>query len=224
MRLFRADCDCGESATRRTERGAWSWFASHTCVREDAANLTPADRLAAYRPFARKTANYMCRGHKVDYEEAYADALIGLWQAAERWDPARGVKFGTFASRRMRGAILDGIRERGQNSRSACRTSTGVDFISLDQPVNDEDDRTVADLFVIPSGEDEVILRLDMTAAVRHELDRLSARDRRMVTDHLAGRTLAAVAGDVGLSECRASQILTKWRAEVNARYERRSA
>ncbi|HVF56633.1 MAG TPA: sigma-70 family RNA polymerase sigma factor [Pyrinomonadaceae bacterium] len=48
---------------------------------------------------------------------AYGD--IGLVEAADRYDPRRGVGFPTFAHYRIKGAIYDGLREMGYYSRSA---------------------------------------------------------------------------------------------------------
>ncbi len=45
-------------------------------------------------------------------------AMSGLMDAANRFDPAKGVQFKTFAEQRMRGAILDEARRMGWFSRS----------------------------------------------------------------------------------------------------------
>ncbi len=45
-------------------------------------------------------------------------AMSGLMDAANRFDPAKGAQFKTFAERRMRGAILDEARRMGWFSRS----------------------------------------------------------------------------------------------------------
>ena len=45
-------------------------------------------------------------------------AMVGLMDAAGRFDPAKGVQFKTFAEQRMRGAILDEARKMGWFSRS----------------------------------------------------------------------------------------------------------
>ena len=37
--------------------------------------------------------------------------MFGLIDAIERFDPQRGVKFETFATPRIRGAIYDGLRQ-----------------------------------------------------------------------------------------------------------------
>jgi RNA polymerase sigma factor for flagellar operon FliA len=45
-------------------------------------------------------------------------AMVGLMDAAGRFDPAKGVQFKTFAEQRMRGAIIDEARKMGWFSRS----------------------------------------------------------------------------------------------------------
>ena len=52
-------------------------------------------------------------GRRIHDEIEFGDYLqyarIGLLEAMDRFDPAQGVQFRTFAARRMHGAILDGI-------------------------------------------------------------------------------------------------------------------
>lgn len=56
---------------------------------------------------------------RIDLQELIAYGNIGLVEAAERFDPRRGVGFLTFAHYRIKGAIYDGLREMGYYSRSA---------------------------------------------------------------------------------------------------------
>jgi RNA polymerase sigma factor for flagellar operon FliA len=46
----------------------------------------------------------------VDRHELARAGALGLVEAAQRFDPARGVPFDRFAARRIRGAILDAVR------------------------------------------------------------------------------------------------------------------
>lgn len=48
-----------------------------------------------------------------------AYAFQGLVEAKKRFDPSRGVLFRTFASYRVRGAVIDGVREMSRLSRRA---------------------------------------------------------------------------------------------------------
>jgi RNA polymerase sigma factor for flagellar operon FliA len=47
----------------------------------------------------------------VELEELEALGREGLWMAAQRFDPSRGVPFRGFASFRVRGAMIDGVRQ-----------------------------------------------------------------------------------------------------------------
>ncbi len=46
-----------------------------------------------------------------DLEDLIAYGFRGLVEARDRFDPSRGVQFATFAHYRVRGAILDGVRQ-----------------------------------------------------------------------------------------------------------------
>ena len=46
-------------------------------------------------------------------EELYSYGSVGLLEAIQRFDPLRGSTFKTYATYRVRGAILDGIRSLG---------------------------------------------------------------------------------------------------------------
>lgn len=54
---------------------------------------------------------------RVELEEMIAWGYVGLVEAAERFDPRRGVAFSTFAHYRIKGAIYDGLRQMGVLSR-----------------------------------------------------------------------------------------------------------
>ncbi len=54
----------------------------------------------------------------VDFEELVSYGMIGLMEAADRFDPSRGIAFTTFSYYRIRGAIFDGLREMGVIMRS----------------------------------------------------------------------------------------------------------
>ena len=54
----------------------------------------------------------------IDPQELSSAAVIGLIHAADRFDPARGVQFKTFAEQHIRGAILDELRASDPLSRT----------------------------------------------------------------------------------------------------------
>jgi len=61
------------------------------------------DRIAAGLPFveslARRVASSM--PHSIELNDLVQDGMIGLIDAARRYDEARGIKFETFAERRV---------------------------------------------------------------------------------------------------------------------------
>src|SRR3989339_1945769 len=46
----------------------------------------------------------------IEYDDLVSDGTIGLLKASDNFDPKRGVKFETYASYRVRGEILDGLK------------------------------------------------------------------------------------------------------------------
>src|SRR3954468_3185376 len=68
--------------------------------------------LVLHLPYARTIAAtlYARRFHdEIEFGDYLQLARVGMLEAVDRFDPARGVQFRTFASRRMQGAILNGI-------------------------------------------------------------------------------------------------------------------
>lgn len=47
----------------------------------------------------------------IDDDDLMSHGMIGLIEAVERFDPEKGYKFSTFASKRVRGAIIDFLRD-----------------------------------------------------------------------------------------------------------------
>jgi RNA polymerase sigma factor FliA len=53
-----------------------------------------------------------------DENELFSFGMTGLWDAAKKFDSTQGVKFETYAVQRIRGEILDGLRQTDHASRS----------------------------------------------------------------------------------------------------------
>src|ERR687890_451424 len=72
-----------------------------------------------HRSYARALAIKVMRTlpSSVELADLVAYGEVGLVEAAERYDPRRGVAFSTFAHYRIKGAIYDGLREMGYFAR-----------------------------------------------------------------------------------------------------------
>jgi RNA polymerase sigma factor for flagellar operon FliA len=69
--------------------------------------------IVSYAPLVKFVAGRVGAGlpSTVDPGDLVSSGVLGLIDAIERFDPQRGVKFETFATPRIRGAIYDGLRE-----------------------------------------------------------------------------------------------------------------
>jgi RNA polymerase sigma factor for flagellar operon FliA len=70
-------------------------------------------RVVASIPFVEQLARRVAATmpHSIDIGDLVQDGVIGLIDAAQRFDEARGIKFETFAERRIRGAMIDALRK-----------------------------------------------------------------------------------------------------------------
>ena len=69
-------------------------------------------RVVSTLPFVEALARRMAASmpHSIDIGDLVQDGVIGLMDAAQRFDAGRGIKFETFAERRVRGAMIDALR------------------------------------------------------------------------------------------------------------------
>src|SRR3989304_992489 len=84
----------------------------HTHMRPQTATATQHPRVLATLPFVEQLARRVAAAmpHSIDIGDLVQDGVIGLIDAANRFDEARGIKFETFAERRIRGAMIDALR------------------------------------------------------------------------------------------------------------------
>ena len=70
-------------------------------------------RVVASIPFVEQLARRVAATmpHSIDIGDLVQDGVIGLIDAAHRFDESRGIKFETFAERRIRGAMIDALRK-----------------------------------------------------------------------------------------------------------------
>lgn len=84
----------------------------------------PQDRRALaeqFTPYVRHIAAKIKRtlAREIEFDDLVEYGMIGLIEAADRFDASQGANFMTFAYYRIRGAIYDGLRHMGWMSRAA---------------------------------------------------------------------------------------------------------
>ncbi|MBM6618419.1 FliA/WhiG family RNA polymerase sigma factor [Bacillus suaedaesalsae] len=65
----------------------------------------------------------------VNRDDLMSLGMLGLYDALEKFDPTRDLKFDTYASFRIRGAIIDGLRKEDWLPRSSREKSKKIDSV-----------------------------------------------------------------------------------------------
>jgi RNA polymerase sigma factor for flagellar operon FliA len=186
---------------------------------------TVETRIVAHLQFARAVASRSidprCRG--ADREDLIAWGLVGLVQAAHRYRGDRGASFGAYAARRVRGQILDALRERDPLTRSARRAFRAAQRASEDSGASASAappyvevslDRIgdVAEVHRAPERRDE---RWPVVATALRDLTPLERRV--LVLSYGRGLTLREIGGEVGLSESGVCRLRARALARVRS-------
>jgi RNA polymerase sigma factor FliA len=175
--------------------------------RELSQRAASEERIIAHLGFARAVASRSldprCRG--ADREDLIAWGVLGLVQAAQRYRGDLGAPFGAYAARRVRGQVLDALRERDPLTRTERRAFREARKVSEDLPppyVEISLDR-LAEI-----GDAEQPARLSSRGgdprwpAVADALAKLTPLERRVVVLAFARElTLKEIGVRVGLSE-----------------------
>ena len=82
-------------------------------MRAQPVAVSQTRQIVASLPFVEALARRMAASmpHSIDVGDLVQDGVIGLIDAAHRFDADRGIKFETFAERRVRGAMIDALRK-----------------------------------------------------------------------------------------------------------------
>ena len=190
------------------------------------------DRIIAHLAFARSVASRAldprCRG--ADREDLVAWGVVGLVQAARRYHDEQGAPFGAYAARRVRGQVLDALRERDPLTRSARRAYRRARELDADLPppvVEVSLDRCLAaGLETSAWGTAGAHAEPGRTRCrdrqwtrVARELRRLEPVERKvLVLSFGRGLTLKEIGAQVGLSESGVCRLRARALRRVRAR------
>jgi RNA polymerase sigma factor FliA len=188
-------------------------------------DLQPGDeRIIAHLGFARAVASRAldprCRG--ADREDLVAWGVLGLVQAARRYRDDTGAPFGAYAARRVRGQVLDALRERDPLTRSARRAYREARELNADlpQPVVEVSlDRCIA-AGLDPAPATTCRTQQDRRwARVARELKGIDAVERKvLVLSFARGLTLKEIGAQIGLSESGVCRLRARALRHVRAR------
>ncbi len=96
-----------------------------------------AESLRRYAPLVKYVVDRIATGlpKSIEKDDLINTAIIGLFDALEKFDPERGTKFETYAIWRIKGAVLDELRSMDWVSRTTRRKARNLEKVSssLDQ-------------------------------------------------------------------------------------------
>ncbi|MBK8011190.1 MAG: sigma-70 family RNA polymerase sigma factor [Deltaproteobacteria bacterium] len=83
-------------------------------------SMSKAELVEQYRPYVRSIAGKIKKtlSKDIEFDDLVSYGMLGLFEAADRFDAKYGANFMTFAYYRVRGAIYDGLRGMGWVSRT----------------------------------------------------------------------------------------------------------
>ncbi|HTP20310.1 MAG TPA: sigma-70 family RNA polymerase sigma factor [Solirubrobacteraceae bacterium] len=170
------------------------------------------DLVRAYLPLVRSIARrYAGRGE--EFDDLVQAGSVGLVKASARFDPSRGVAFGTFATPAVEGAIRRHL--------SACKRGVAL----APEPEGTSADPVTADAggeAGAATGERGSLVDSEFRVLLAGGLRVLDERERRIVFLRFhADMTERQIARSVGLSQAHVSRLLdgalTKLRAEFSS-------
>ncbi|MDH3201550.1 MAG: sigma-70 family RNA polymerase sigma factor [Myxococcales bacterium] len=166
-----------------------------------------------------------------DLDDLVAFGFGGLLEAQYRFDPARGVRFQTFAYHRVRGAMLDGVRKMTHLPRRAherLRKSAETPPTALPKaaatPLDKVFARVSAGLTTAgplhgslgEESPESTLLKNESVARLLAAIAGLSDRQRTLVRGYyFEGRSIDDIAHELGISKSWASRIHTSALAEL---------
>ena len=88
------------------------------------ATAEPTDRIREFAPLVRRLAHHLAARlpASVELDDIIQAGMIGLMDAASRYEEGHGTQFETFASQRIKGAMLDELRQNDWMPRSVRKT------------------------------------------------------------------------------------------------------
>jgi RNA polymerase sigma factor for flagellar operon FliA len=158
--------------------------------------------LEQYRPLVLLIARKLARGlpPNVEIDDLVQVGMIGLDKALRDYIPEPGVLFATYASHRIRGAILDELRRNDPLSRAQRKSGEEITFEAIDDAFE------VVEPSPGPLGELEDKRRAQ---ALAREIRNLPPRERYVMELHYDhDMKLKEIGVTLGVSESRVCQMI----------------
>lgn len=144
----------------------------------------------------------------IDLDDVKSEALIGLVQAAQRFDPAKGANFQTFATIRIKGAILDFQRSEDTVSRQQRKQIKQGTLLTQQVTIEQWPVTENGDDVEFPDCKPDTLqdFNIDLIKA----LAKLTDREKRVLVSYFfEGIPMHQIGKQEGICESRISQLMS---------------
>jgi len=152
---------------------------------------------------------------KQNKDDLASEGMVGLVKAARAFDPAKGIKFATFASRCINNEMLMFMRRNKKHEgdislyAAVCGDAEGNELLLLDTLCADESNIERAERVA------------DAVSDLRDLTVRLTGREKRILGYINAEMTQNIMAAELGISQSYVSRLVKKIRAKYKRVVER---
>lgn len=127
--------------------------------------------IVEYAPLVKYVASRLSLmvGQYIDFDDLVGYGIFGLIDAIDKFDYSKGYKFETYATLRIRGAIIDSIRKLDWVPRSVRQTSKDIEkaFTELEVKLQREPtDKELADELGVPEEEVREMIKKSSVASL----------------------------------------------------------
>ena len=168
------------------------------------------------------------------HDDIKACAYLGLVEAADKFDESRGLKFNTYATHRVRGAILDGLRAEDWLTKvERKKVNLGekdFNMLSLDfkqyspGPESNKRCDTLSDTIAITNSRNDIynsLERMEAMAYVESVICKLKIKVRYALRAYYYhDKTMRVIGTELSLTESRVSQIITRATKHIKKRLD----
>ncbi len=163
----------------------------------------------------------------VDHDDLIGAGMLGLLDAVDKFDPLKGVMFKTYAEMRVRGAMLDSLRDLDWAPRSLRAVILGISMAQFQSLLGELRGLTITGLDLGDEDEDGQTLkylpqdaahsplaifeRTEVREFMTTAIERLPQRERQVVALYYVEElTMKEIGATLGVTESRVSQIHTQ--------------
>lgn len=102
--------------------------------RQGGSQAAREELIVGYSPLVKYVAGRVSIGlpPNVEFDDLVSFGIFGLMDAIDKFDPERGIKFETYAIARIRGAIMDGLRDNDWVPRSVRQKAKNLEKVCVE--------------------------------------------------------------------------------------------